>query len=454
MRVARALALIGALLLASVQPASAQTFEPFEFALLGDPQIGFGPGAEYGDAARMVQVVDHIAAHGFPVSVVAGDLVQDRSLWQHWAYGRAARGLPGRVLLVPGNHDVVDRASLQDWRQRHGPDYHDAMFRNVAFVLLNSETLRDRGISPLENAAQWAFLERSLATHHAEGRTHIVLVMHRPPFVEREDEGEEEANWPPESRARLLALARAHGVRWILAGHLHRTALIEARDGLRILVGAGTALSFDRSPVAYHRLRVERTEITFEQVVVAPPPAEPFSVRGLSGWTPRLFDPSLRHWIFTLAYALVGALAWRASQRSEGSAKRLWRTIGLLLLALGANMQLDVDELVSEAGRIAAKLIGVYALRHLITGAAALAVACSAALLFMRSWTRARQERAALAALALLAPSLAWFCLSAISHHGWGMLFNEGWWDLLILAALIGIAACAARQRVAAGARA
>jgi serine/threonine-protein phosphatase CPPED1 len=446
MKAVRAFALIWALLLAGAQPAIADAFEPFEFALLGDPQIGFGPGAEYADASRLSQVVDHIAASGLPLSIVAGDLVQDRSLWQHWAYGRVARGLPGKVLLVPGNHDVIDSSSLRDWRERHGLDYHDAVWRNVAFVMLNSETLRDQRISPLENAAQWEFLQRSLATHRTAGRTHIVLVMHRPPFVSSENEGEQEANWPPESRARLLALARAHGVRWILAGHLHRTALIEASDGLRILVGAGSALSFDRSPVAYHRLRVERTSIDFEQVVVAPPPAEPFAVRGLSGWTPRLFDPSLRHWIFTLAYATVGALAWRTSRRTNGIAQRLWRTIGLLLFALGANTQLDIDELVSEVGRIAAKLLGIYALRHVITGFTVLAVAGGAVLLFARSWSRTRRERAALTALALLAPSLAWFCLSAISHHGWGMLFNEGWWDLLILAALIGITACSVRQ--------
>jgi 3',5'-cyclic AMP phosphodiesterase CpdA len=446
---ARMFALLGALALAGLQLAQAEPFEPFEFALVGDPQIGFGTGAEYADARRFGLVVDNIAAQRIPLTVVAGDLVQDRSLWQHWAYGRVARGLPGRVLLVPGNHDVVDRASLQDWRARHGPDYHDAVWRNVAFVLLNSETLRDRRIAGLENEAQWEFLQRSLAMHQAAGRTHIVLVMHRPPFVEREDEGEEEANWPPASRARLLTLARAHGVRWILAGHLHRTALIEAGDGLRILVGAGSALSFDRSPIAYHRLRVERSSITFEQVVVAPPPAEPFTVRGLPGWTPRLFDPSLRHWIFTLAYAIVGLIAWRVSRRTPAEPARAWRAVALLLFALGANMQLDLDELVTETGRLTAKAIGVYALRHAITAGAVLAVAGGAVLLFARSWSRARSQRAALAALALLAPSLAWFCLSAISHHGWGMLFNEGWWDLMILAALIGIAVCAARQAAA-----
>jgi 3',5'-cyclic AMP phosphodiesterase CpdA len=451
---ARALVLLLTLLLAGAQPASADAFEPFEFALLGDPQIGYGIGAEYADARRFGLVVDDIVAQRIPVTVVAGDLVQDRSLWQHWAFQRVARGLPGRVLLLPGNHDVVDRASLQDWRNRHGADYHDAVYRNVAFVLLNSETARDDSLSGTEHEAQWAWLERTLAAHRTAGRTHIVLAMHRPPFVERENEGEQYANWPPAARARLLTLARAHGVRWILAGHLHSTVTITAADGLTIVVGAGTSRVRDRSPVAWHRVRVSAEGLTFEQRVVAPTPAEPFAVPGLSGWTPRLFDPSLRHWTFTIAYASAGMIAWRVARRASAKPAYVWRWIALLLFAFGANMQLDLDELVTESGRIAAKLVGVYALRHVISAGTALAAAGGAILLFARSWTRARQEHAALAALALLAPSLAWFCLSAISHHGWGMLFNEGWWDLMILAALIGIAVCAARQAASSPTRA
>jgi serine/threonine-protein phosphatase CPPED1 len=429
----------------------ADGFEPFEFALVGDPQIGYGPGAEYADAARFGHVVDDIAARGFPLTVVAGDLVQDRSLWQHWAYGRVARRLPGQVLLVPGNHDIVDRSTLAAWRERHGPDYRDAVHANVAFVLLDSETLRDGAISPSENTAQWAFLESALAAHVAARRNHIVLVVHRPPFVDSEDEAEGGHNWPPESRSRLLALARTHGVRWILAGHLHRTTVIEARDGLRIVVGAGSARSFDRSPIAYHRFRVEREALHFEQVVVAPPPAEPFAVRGLSGWTPRLFEFSVRHWILTALYAAVAVLTLQAARRDIRSADpegaRLWWAVTLALLLFGANMQLDFDELISETGRIAAKVTGLYALRHVITATSAVALAALALFLFLRYWRRARGHRAPLAALAGLTPPAVWFSLSAMSHHDIGMLFNEGWWDLLTLGGLVFVAVCAMHRR-------
>lgn len=436
---------------ASAQPNAG--FKSFEFALLGDPQIGYGPGAEYADAGRFSQIVDHVNAQGLPLAIIAGDLVQDRSLWQHWIFNWTLRRLQPHVLLAAGNHDVVDSASLEAFRRRHGKDYFDAVIHDVAFIVVDSETARDERISAAEFAAQWDFIARSLATHRKAGRRHIVLVMHRPPFVDDESEAASEQNWPPATRTRLLALAREHGVRWILAGHLHRTHLVEAHDGLRIVVGAGSARSFDRSPVAYHRFRVGHEGLSHEHVVVAPPPPEPFSVPGLRGWTPRLFDPSLRHWIFTLLYAAVGfsalLTARRLTQRPgvQSGPARLWRGVALALFAFGANMQLDVDELLSELLRIAARGAGVHDIRHWLSAIVLLGAYIAAALWLARASRGALVGRATTMALALLMVPSTWFALSAISHHRIGMLFNEGWWDLLVLAALGGIAVSAGRIR-------
>ncbi len=413
-----------------------------DFALVGDPQIGYGHGEELGDAARFGRVVEDIRRRSLGLTVIAGDMVQDRSLWQNWLFARAVRRLPGTVLLVPGNHDIVDRASLADWRKRHGPDYRDLVWRNVAFILLDSETLRDTRISASETMAQWIFLEQSLAAHAAAGREHIVLVMHRPPFVVSEDEAGEDANWPPASRAKLLFLARAHGVRWILAGHLHRTTEISTHDGIRIIVGAGSARSFDHSPVAYHSIRITQTGFGIHQVVVASAAPEPFTVPGLPEWTPRIFEFSLRHWLFTMAYAGVGAIAFIVSRRSRSSR---WLAVSILLVFFAANMQLDFDELVRETGRLAARATGVYAVRHLITGGVTVLTATIMATLFACHWRRSG-ERLSLLALGLLVPPVAWFCLSSISHHSWGMLFNESWWDLLIVLSLMGILACGVRN--------
>ncbi|MEO8314743.1 MAG: metallophosphoesterase [Pseudomonadota bacterium] len=411
------------------------------FALLGDPQIGYGPGAEYADAVRFGHVVDDVNSRGLGLTVIAGDLVQDRSLWQNWAFSRVVRRLHGSVLLVPGNHDIVDAPSLAEWRKRHGPDYRELLWHETAFIALDSETLRDTRISVAENAAQWSFLERSLASHKAAGRKHIVLAMHRPPFATSEDEPESDSNWPPAARTRLLSLARNYGVRLILAGHLHRTAEMATQDGIRIVVGAGSASSFDRSPIGYHLIRIDNDLPSVERVVVEPAPRAPFAVPGIPGWTPRLLDFSLRHWLFTIIYGVAGAQAFALARRRKSSR---WLVVAITLFFFAANMQLDFDEFLRETGRVGAQLTGIYAVRHLITSGATFFMAAAAILMFARNWTTRGSERLSLLALGLLAPSTAWFELSVISHHDWGMLFNEGWWDLLILSALMGILACGA----------
>lgn len=448
--VAAARAMLVSLWLACAGAAAAEPggFRPFEFALLGDPQIGFGQGGEYADTARFARVIDSLNGLDLPLVVIPGDLVQDRSLWQHWLFDWQLGRLKHRVALTPGNHDVVDTASLAAYRKRHGPDHGDLVLNDCAFVFVNSETARDATLSAYEHDAQWSDLERRLAAHRSAGRKHVLLVTHRPPFVNDESEPASNANWPPPTRGRLLSLARQHGVRWILSGHLHRTHVARTGDGLEIVVVAGSARSFDRSPVDYRIFQVGADGLSHRRVGVAPPTTEPFSMPGLRGWTPRLFDFSPRHWLFTVLYVVAGLAALRAARaQAQPAAAAGWRTVGFLLIAFGANMQLDLDELLQELGRLFARVAGWYPLRHALTAALLAALALLATLTLRRHWQRSPGHRPLTWAFAALTVPTAWFCLSAASHHDIGMLFDEAWWDLLVLAALATIGLNARRAR-------
>lgn len=438
----------------SARAAPADDFAPFSFALLGDPQIGYGPGGLYGDSQRFNAVADRVAARGWPLTVIPGDLVQHRSRWQHWGFRRGLQRLRGQVLLTAGNHDVADLDDLADFRARYGPDYADHVVHDCAFVTVDSETARDPGISQREYAEQWAWLERTLAAHAAAGRAHIFVVTHRPPFVEREDEPASGRNWPLDTRARLLGLMRAHGARYVLSGHLHDAADAQTRDGIRVLAVAGSARAFDGTAVGYLRVDVGQggVKTRFVRVMARPPPSP--TVRGLRGWTPRILEPSPRHWLFTLLFGLTALAAWRTRRAlaaravpADPAVLGLWRFVSLCLVFFAANWQLDFDELLREGGRAAAKLVGVFPIRHLVTGTA-LAIGLVAfgvvALRWYRRPTRSWPEATAL--LALVVPVL-WFALSAISHHDLGMLFDEAWWDLLMLAALGTQVLCARRAR-------
>ena len=450
---------IAALLMAAPATASSQSqpdgFEPFSFALLGDPQIGYGPGGEYADARSLQKIVESINARRLPLIIIPGDLVQSRSWWQRWTFARVQRQIASHVVLTAGNHDVVDTASLLAFRTEHGSDYYNYTFNNCSFVVIDSETAREPTLNPDEFTRQWTWLEATLAAQQRASRTHVVLITHRPPFVEKETESADDRNWPRETRSRLLNLARRYGVRWILAGHLHRTLIASTEDGLRVVVVAGSASSFDHSPIGYQLFQVDRDHLLNQWVTVAAAPPPPFVVPGFHEWTPRLFQFSIRHWLFTLAYVATAMVALRAARvtrtqhdKRQRSSSRLWVAIAVLLFAFGANMQLDFDEFLRDSGRIAAKLLGIYPLRHVITGTALAALAASGGLILGLRYLDSPRNRPVTVALAMLTVPAAWFFLSAISHHDLGMLFDEAYWDLLTVAALTVICACALRSAV------
>lgn len=432
-----------ALLIPRVSAASTE----LEFVLLGDPQVGFGPSGEFADYRRLSLVLDAVRASQAELVVVPGDLVQSRRFVEGALVRRALDGAGRPVLVVPGNHDVVDGDSLAAFREDFGADHFVEVRGAVAFVGLDSETARSPQISEAAFELEWEFIERSMSELAPEVTARF-LVMHRPPFIDDEHEGSSDGNWPLETRMRLLALARQHRFRFVLAGHLHRTHGARTVDGIEVVVRPGTARSFDRSPLGYERFVVRGGEVTHRFVPVGPAPREAFAVPGLRGWTPRLFDPSPRHWLFTLLYGLAGGVALRRAQR-DAAARRSWQVIGAVFLAFGANFQLDLDEAITEVGRVVGQRVGFHSVRHLLTGT----VFTLLVMWGVRWLARAREHGTADTWLALvaLAVPLGWFCLSAMSHHDLGMILGEDTWDLLHLLA-IGVVLAMARR--SAGARA
>ena len=40
---------------------------------------------------------------------------------------------------VPGNHDIANKVAQEVWRERHGATYYHFVYKNVLFVVLDSE---------------------------------------------------------------------------------------------------------------------------------------------------------------------------------------------------------------------------------------------------------------------------------------------------------------------------
>jgi Icc-related predicted phosphoesterase len=419
------------LVLLSTEPAQATQPSALDFAVIGDPQIGYGVGSAMADKRRFVQLIQRLNEAGVPLVVIPGDLVQDRNWFEHWAFATALGQLRAKALLAPGNHDVVDVSSLADYRRRHGPDYYVETTPSAKFVIANSETAGAADISALEFEQQWAFLERALPEAGAADGLPTFVVTHRPPFVDEEEEPHGGGNWPPATRARLLSLCRRAKVETILAGHLHREHRTQTRDGIEIRVLCGSARCFDESPIAYTRFQGDEVRT----VHVAAPPPVPVHVPYLREWTPRLFDFSPRHWVFTALFGACGWMAWRAARKDARRRRSPFSWVALLLFFFAVNMQLDFDEGLREVGRIGARLTGVAHIRHALSP---IVVALTGLVVVWRGVRRFRQGitgRETAALVACLVPC-AWFALSTMSHHDLRMVLDELVWDVLVLLSL------------------
>lgn len=413
---------------------------------LGDPQIGYGGTWE--DYHRLKLVVDAVNHRSSDVVIVAGDLVQSRSPLETWLFDRALGKIKAKVLLTPGNHDVVDVPSLKRYRERYGRDYYLETQGTVSFLIINSETARSSAISQEEFEAQWAFINNTFSSAAHDQK--LVVVTHRPPYVSDETEPDSDEAWPAASRNRLLSLCRAHGSCLILAGHLHRTHSTQSADGIEVRVLPGSARSFDHSPVGYEEISLSGSAHQTQFHRVAPPPSAPPSIPGLREWTPRLFVFSAGHWLMTVLYLSVAYLCRQAHRRSRR--RNLWLPIAWVLLFFAVNMQLDFDEFLRETGRILARLTGVSAIRHLITAGGLALVAALGLWRLNRHRKHGIPGEELLAALSLCIP-IAWFMLSTISHHDIRMLFDEFTWDILTLSALLSIALLSLNNRRTANSR-
>lgn len=86
-------------------------------------------------------------------------------------------------------------------------------------------------------------------------------------------------------------------------------------------------------------------------------------------WHPGIGDPTVAGWVTVGAYAGATLLCFLARQRSPDRAeRRFWLAVGVLLLLLGVNKQLDLQTWLTEVGRDMARAQGWYEQRRIIQG--------------------------------------------------------------------------------------
>lgn len=160
--------------------------------------------------------------------------------------GRALRGLDPPVYAVPGNHDVGDEPPgqepdqiinsqrLQRWKSVFGVDRFAFDLGGWRMIGINAQLL---GSGLPQEREQDAWLDGEFARTSSP----IMLILHKPLFLQSADESETTASSVnPEPRARLLHRLRCSPVQVVVSGHLHCHRDV-VRYGLRHVWAPSTA---------------------------------------------------------------------------------------------------------------------------------------------------------------------------------------------------------------------
>ena len=78
-------------------------------------------------------------------------------------------------------------------------------------------------------------------------------------------------------------------------------------------------------------------------------------------WSPQIGDPTVAGWVTVVAYAVCAVLGLIALTRAQDRRERIfWQFVALAMLSLGVNKQLDLQSMLTAAGRCLSQLQGWY----------------------------------------------------------------------------------------------
>ena len=149
-------------------------------------------------------------------------------------------------------------------------------------------------------------------------------------------------------------------------------------------------------------------------------------------WRPGIGYPTIIGWITVAAYLLASVISFHAANRAQLSGVRwridshFWFMMGLLLLVLGINKQLDLQSILTELARAAAKSGGWYEQRRdyqrLFIATIVGTTMLGAAILMVWSRRLWRSQQVALLGTCFL---LAFIVIRAASFHDVDLLLSQ-----------------------------
>jgi len=227
------------------------------------------------DPVLVSAVIAEVRGRDPHVIAVSGDLTQRARRTQFRAAREFLSALPGRLVVVPGNHDVPlynlfarFAAPLRGFRRHVACEASHYIDDEVAILGADTTrafTVKDGGLTRRDVTR----LTQQLDTVPASAVR--VIVCHHP----FDEPGSLAARWTrPAPWSDAVATLVEHGVDLFLTGHRHlsfagHTAAryrVEGRSAIVVEAGTATSVRARGEANAFNVVRVERTQVTVERL--------------------------------------------------------------------------------------------------------------------------------------------------------------------------------------------
>lgn len=242
--------------------AACNSFKPFTFVQMSDPQIGFideSPSYVHSDSL-MKAAVDAVNALKPACVIVTGDLVNDATdPQQNAVYQARLAEIEAPVYAVPGNHDYL-RTTREAYIALRGYDRFSIREGGCAFIGMDSNCIKD-GMEEVE-AEQQEWLKKELS--EAKDCRYTFVFLHCPIIRERIDEPEDYFNFSIQKRQEYIDLFKTYGVDVVFAGHTHQEYDC-TYEGIRFVAAGpvGNALGHGTPGYNVVNVREEGVEVTY-----------------------------------------------------------------------------------------------------------------------------------------------------------------------------------------------
>ncbi len=237
-----------------------QSYEPYFFIQIADPQFGFFTNNKDGfekETMLFEKAVMEINRLKPDFVVVCGDMVHKQGdILQITEIKRIVNLIDPKipVLYVPGNHDVgqvPDKESLDKYKFLYGYDRFTFIHKGSRFIGYNSTLINDK-IPDLEQLG-YEWLKSKLG--ESESFRHTILFAHHPFILKEFDEPETYFNMSPEYRTKYLDLFAENKVTAVFFGHLHNNAYAEYK-GIQLVTTSSVGRPLADAPSGFRIVKV------------------------------------------------------------------------------------------------------------------------------------------------------------------------------------------------------